>query len=52
MKKPSDPVRDDEDFERGKQRLKELLQMDPEEFERWANETLDMSRMRIGARRR
>ena len=45
MTKASDSAWD-EDLERGKQRMKELLAMKPAEFERWANETLDMSKAR------
>ena len=33
----------DEDVKRGMRKLKELLK-DPVRFEKWANETLDMSR--------
>lgn len=35
----------EEEARRGAEKLKKLL-ANPEEFERWANETLDMSRMR------
>jgi len=35
----------DEEARKGAAKLKKLLE-NPEEFERWANETLDMSRMR------
>ena len=35
----------DEEARRGIQKLKELL-ADPTEFEKWGNQTLDMSRLR------
>ncbi len=35
----------DEDVKRGMRKLRELLK-DRSKFEQWANETLDMSRMR------
>ena len=35
----------DEDVKRGMRKLRELLK-DPDAFEKWANETLDMSRLR------
>ncbi len=35
----------DEDVKRGMRTLKSLVK-DPAKFERWANETLDMSRLR------
>ena len=35
----------DEDVKRGMRKLRELLK-DPAKFELWANETLDMSRLR------
>ncbi len=35
----------DEDVKRGIRKLRELLK-DPPKFEQWANETLDMSRLR------
>ena len=35
----------DEDVKRGIRTLKQLLK-DPAKFEQWANETLDMSRLR------
>lgn len=35
----------DEDVERGIRKLRELLK-DPTKFDRWANETLDISRLR------
>ncbi len=35
----------DEDVKRGIRKLRELLK-DPAKFERWANETLDLSRLR------
>jgi len=36
----------DEETKRAMKWVRELLAGDPVEFERWANETLDMSRMR------
>lgn len=36
----------DEDTKRAIKWVRALLDGDPKEFERWANETLDMSRMR------
>ena len=36
---------EDEEVRRGIKRLRELLK-DPVKFEKWANETLDMSRLR------
>ncbi len=44
MTKASNQVLD-EDVKRGIRKLSELLK-DPTKFERWANETLDMSRRR------
>jgi AAA+ superfamily predicted ATPase len=35
----------DEEARKGAEKLRKLLS-NPEEFERWANETFDMSRMR------